>query len=35
MPHETAVLLSLEFKDQGDLRIEPDLPAKVFGGWTQ
>jgi hypothetical protein len=35
MPHETAASLSREFKHQGDLRIEPDLPAKVFSGWKQ
>ena len=35
MPHETAASLSREFKHQGDLKIEPDLPAKVFNGWQQ
>ena len=35
MPHETAASLSREFKHQGDLKIEPDLPAKVFSGWKQ
>ncbi len=35
MPHETAAFLSREFKHQGDLKIEPDLPAQAFSGWKQ
>lgn len=33
MPHDTAAALARRFKDEGNLRIEPDRPLKMFSGW--
>lgn len=35
MPHETAALLSRQFKSEGNLKIEADRPLKMFSGWKQ